>query len=61
MIRPWVLRVIVGLALIGQACAKEPVRTELARLQKKTGLNLASEIYSVDFANRKKKAVQPTV
>jgi WD40 repeat protein len=63
MIRPWVLRVIVGLALIGQACAKEPVRTELARLQKKTGLNLASlydsEIYSVDFANRKKEDMLP--
>jgi hypothetical protein len=38
MIRPSVLRVIVRLALIAQACAKEPVRTEPGRLRKKTGL-----------------------
>jgi hypothetical protein len=62
MIRSWVL-VVVALALLAQACAKEPVRAELERLQKQKGLNLVSvydsEINTVDFAHRSKVKVLP--
>jgi WD40 repeat protein len=55
--------VVVTLALLAQACAKEPVRTELARLQKQKGLNLVSvydsEINTVDFAHRSKVKALP--
>jgi Tol biopolymer transport system component len=63
MITSRVLVGIVALSLLAQACAKEPVRSELARLQKQTGLNLVSvhdsEIYTVDFAKRSKEQALP--
>jgi WD40-like Beta Propeller Repeat len=63
MITARVLVVIVALSLVVQGCAKEPVRSELARLQKQDGLNLVSvhdsEINTVDFANRLKKSALP--
>jgi hypothetical protein len=63
MITSRLLVVFVALSLVAQACAKEPVRAELKRLRKQTGLNLVSvydsEIYTVDFANRSKEQALP--
>lgn len=57
------LVVIAALSSLTQACAKEPVRSELARLQKQDGLNLVSvydsEINTVDFAHRSKDQALP--
>ncbi len=54
---------IVAVAMLAQACGKEPVRAELERLQRQKGLNLVSvydsEIYTVDFASRSKKSALP--
>jgi WD40 repeat protein len=63
MITSRTLLTIAALSLLTQSCAKEPVRSELARLQKQTGLNLVSvhdnQIYTIDFANRAKESPLP--
>src|SRR5713101_2238039 len=50
-----IVAVVIALALAGPALAEEPVRTELIRLQKETGLTLASfyrNVQTVKFADR---------